>query len=142
LPRNPHGKVDRHRLNTLRTFSVSRGEQVAPRNEVERTVAAVWRRILTIPEVGVTDDFLDLGGHSLLLAKVAHLLKSRFQVDVELSALWQRRTVADQAELIDELINTRREPTRTPRDSIRRVDRARFTVGRAAELDQVPRSER
>jgi amino acid adenylation domain-containing protein len=135
LPRNPHGKIDRHRLSTLRTISLSGGEQVAPRNDVERAVAAVWRQLLTVPEVGVTDDFLDLGGHSLLLAKVAHLLKSHFEVDVGLSALWQRRTVADQAELIGELIGTRREPANPSRDSIRRVDRTRFTVRRAAEPD-------
>jgi amino acid adenylation domain-containing protein len=124
LPRSRHGKLDRERLAALPTVPLVAGGRVAPRTEPERRVAARWAEVLSVTEVGITDDFLDLGGHSLLLTRLAHLLGQEFAVEVSLAALWERRTVAGHAELL-----TAAAPAPSPvRAPVRRLDRSRFTA--------------
>ena len=66
LPRTHSGKVD------LQSLAVSLPQEVAttkvhvsPRDELEVQLAAIWEELLQIRPIGVTDDFFDLGGHSL-----------------------------------------------------------------------------
>lgn len=80
LPVMPSGKVDRSKLPepTRRRFSASTGPVIAPRNEHERAVRAIWARAFGIPddELSVDADFFDdLGGHSLLAATVVSALR-------------------------------------------------------------------
>ncbi|HEX7185753.1 MAG TPA: amino acid adenylation domain-containing protein [Thermoanaerobaculia bacterium] len=69
LPLSTNGKVDTAALPTPERSGVA-GEGVAPRGEIERAIAAVWQEALGVPRVSVHDNFFDLGGHSLLMAKV------------------------------------------------------------------------
>lgn len=71
LPLTLNGKVDRAALPTPETIR-SEGDRpgVAARTDVERAIAAIWREVLQIEQVGVRDNFFDLGGHSLLLLRV------------------------------------------------------------------------
>jgi amino acid adenylation domain-containing protein len=67
LPRTSTGKVDRAKLPSPSTMRPPlRTPFVAPRNELEARLCALWARILKIDQVGVCDDFFDLGGDSLL----------------------------------------------------------------------------
>ncbi|CAG0937652.1 hypothetical protein TFLX_06601, partial [Thermoflexales bacterium] len=67
LPRTPNGKLDRQALVTAALRPVERETRYAsPQNEVERTIAALWEKVLQVDHVGVHDNFFDLGGHSLL----------------------------------------------------------------------------
>jgi acyl-coenzyme A synthetase/AMP-(fatty) acid ligase len=77
FPLTPNRKVDRKALpapsqNTLR----ERTEVfVAPENDVERTIAEVWARVLGVPQVGAKDNFFALGGHSLLAVQAHREIK-------------------------------------------------------------------
>ncbi|HEX6290302.1 MAG TPA: beta-ketoacyl synthase N-terminal-like domain-containing protein [Herpetosiphonaceae bacterium] len=79
-------------------------EYVAPDNEFERSIAAIWQEILGIEQVGVHDNFFDLGGHSLLATQLIARLREAFPVDLPLSRLFDAVTVASQAEVIEELL--------------------------------------
>ncbi|HEV2705161.1 MAG TPA: phosphopantetheine-binding protein, partial [Pyrinomonadaceae bacterium] len=76
LPLSPSGKVnrealpepDRVRPNLEATF-------VAPQTEMELLVSAIWREVLQVDEVGIDDNFFDLGGHSLLMIKLNSRLR-------------------------------------------------------------------
>ena len=82
LPLNRNGKVDRDALPAPDTVR-QRPPFVAPRNATEETLAALWQELLGETAIGVHDDFFDLGGHSLLVARlVAHI---RRQLGVEIS---------------------------------------------------------
>ncbi|HSF43553.1 MAG TPA: amino acid adenylation domain-containing protein [Thermoanaerobaculia bacterium] len=79
LPLSANGKVDTAALPTPERpgAAVGEGSQAAPRSEIERAIATVWQEALGVPRVGVHDNFFDLGGHSLLMAKVhARLLEA------------------------------------------------------------------
>jgi len=69
LPLTANGKVDRRRLPepdySMHVGGTTRGEFVAPATKLERAMAAIWQEILQVDEVGMYDNFFDLGGHSL-----------------------------------------------------------------------------
>ncbi len=70
IPLTAHGKVDRKKLLALNTFQGTREEYVAPENATEEKLVAIWQEVLDIEQIGVTDNFFDLGGHSLMVAQM------------------------------------------------------------------------
>jgi amino acid adenylation domain-containing protein len=71
LPLTPNGKLDRRALPAPERASRPDGQAyAAPRSELEQRLADIWQEVLNLPRVGVEDNFFDLGGHSLLLARL------------------------------------------------------------------------
>ncbi|HLL83070.1 MAG TPA: amino acid adenylation domain-containing protein, partial [Longimicrobium sp.] len=68
LPLTPNGKVDRRALPAPEYAGSA--VHTAPRDETEQRIARVWAEVLGVEEVGVEDNFFDLGGDSLLLMRV------------------------------------------------------------------------
>ena len=66
---------------------------VAPASEIERVVAGVWQELFEVDEVGVEDNFFDLGGHSILLLQAHARLRERIADDVSVVALLQYPTI-------------------------------------------------
>lgn len=75
-------------------------DYVAPRNELEASIVAIWSQLLGIQRVGVHDDFLDLGGHSLLATQLIARIRSSMQVEISLEDVFRGPTVAQLAELV------------------------------------------
>lgn len=76
------------------------GAFVAPRNDLERTLAGFWEELLGIQGVGVEDGFFDLGGHSLIAVRLFARIRKAFAVDFPISVLFEAPTVAGIAALI------------------------------------------
>ncbi len=76
-------------------------EYVAPRNELEQEIAAIWQELLGIDQVGVEDDFFALGGHSLLATQMITRIRRRHG-NVPLKALFTAPTVGALAKVIAE----------------------------------------
>jgi acyl transferase domain-containing protein len=68
---------------------------IAPRDEAEKKVAAIWQEMLGVAPIGVNDDFFALGGHSLLAVQVVSRLREAFDVDVPVHLLFDAPTVAE-----------------------------------------------
>ncbi|WP_172844445.1 type I polyketide synthase [Tumebacillus algifaecis] len=77
---------------------------VAPRDETEARIAEQWQELLGIGQVGVYDNFFDLGGNSLLATKFVTWLRDVFEIDLSLRLLFEASTVADVAETVEELL--------------------------------------
>ena len=75
MPQGPNG-VARSELPSPFLEAAAR-RHVAPRNEPERILATVWQEALSVPRVGVHDNFFDLGGHSLLCLQVVAQIEKR-----------------------------------------------------------------
>jgi amino acid adenylation domain-containing protein len=114
LPLVQNGKVDRKALPAPAMVSDERPDptthhspltthQDGPRNDVERTLAAIWSKLLNRPTVGVHDDFFDLGGHSLLAIKVMSRIRDELGIDLSVQHLFDHPTVAGMAAMVDEL---------------------------------------
>lgn len=75
---------------------------VAPTNELEQRIAHIWQEVLGIEQVGIYDNFFDLGGDSLIATQLASRLQVNFPVELPLrELLLQALTVAKQAEMIE-----------------------------------------
>jgi len=95
LPLTPAGKVDRRALPAPDgARPVTETPFVAPCDDLEQTVAAVWRGALGLAEIGAGDNFFDLGGHSLLLIQVRGELRRRLGREVPIVELFRYPTVA------------------------------------------------
>jgi amino acid adenylation domain-containing protein len=99
LPLTPNGKIDRAALpRPAAARPSSAGQGVDLMNPDQRRVAQIWKDLLNVDHVGLNDNFFDLGGHSLLLVKLHARLKTEFAIDLPLVELFQRTTVATQAD--------------------------------------------
>ncbi|HSF38962.1 MAG TPA: amino acid adenylation domain-containing protein, partial [Thermoanaerobaculia bacterium] len=101
LPLNPNGKVDRRALPV--PLPVAGGEEVATaaRTPVEEIVAGIFAEVLGIELPGVEASFFELGGHSLLATRVIARVRSAFEVELPLRALFEAPTVAVLAQRIE-----------------------------------------
>jgi acyl carrier protein len=99
LPLSPNGKVDRKALPApSATVGAASDPADALMTPMQRKVAALWREILRLDRVGLNQNFFDLGGHSLLLVRLQASLKASFGQEIAIVELFQRTTVAAQAE--------------------------------------------
>jgi acyl carrier protein len=96
LPLMVNGKVDRHALPepSNGAYAVKTTPFVAPANELERTIAAIWSEVLGREEIGTQDNFFDLGGHSLRLLLVHLKLRETIGLDMPMFELFQYPTVS------------------------------------------------
>ncbi|WP_415835441.1 amino acid adenylation domain-containing protein, partial [Corallococcus soli] len=76
----------------------------APRGDIEERVAALWRERLALDFVGRDDNFLEIGGNSLMAAQLLNQLRDTFGVQVPLAALFEAPTVAGIAARIEPML--------------------------------------
>ncbi len=110
LPRTANGKLDRKALpaphrDRAATRSVGGGGEpaVAPRTPTERTVLGLFQSVLERSDFGVLDSFFDLGGHSLMAARLVSQLRAVTGVAVPLRNLFEHPTVTALARVVDAL---------------------------------------
>jgi amino acid adenylation domain-containing protein len=97
FPLNASGKVDRAKLPDPVATEVTRALTVAPRSELERSIAEVWSEVLERSALSVHDNFFDLGGHSLLLTRVAAGLHAKLAREIGISMLFEHPSIASLA---------------------------------------------
>ncbi|MFJ8945145.1 amino acid adenylation domain-containing protein [Streptomyces sp. NPDC102395] len=101
MPLNSNGKHDRKALPApAEADGAAARTGTALVDPVERRIAEVWRDVLGVEEVTAEDDFFDLGGHSLLIPRIAFELRRRFDAEIPLVELFEATTVGAQARLV------------------------------------------
>lgn len=98
LPLTPNGKVDRNALPEPGVSTTRNTEPPATPEEVR--LAAIWCAVLQVEEVARYDDFFDLGGHSLLIARLLRRVQAEYNIRLPMAALFRAPRLADMAELI------------------------------------------
>jgi acyl transferase domain-containing protein len=72
-------------------------EYVAPQNNLQEALATIWRGFLGIEKIGINDNFLDLGGDSLLATQLLSRLRAAFRMDLPPNSLFEAPTIAELA---------------------------------------------
>jgi len=108
FPLTTNGKTDR---NALPLPSILSGRQsVAPRNQTERKLAAIWATVLGRNQIGIGDHFFELGGHSLKAIQVISRVHKELGLKIELRDLFANPTIAALAEKITNVVQAAYEP--------------------------------
>jgi acyl carrier protein len=103
LPLSPNGKVDRRALPAPEGYQAElEATYIAPRSEIESTIAGIWQEALRINKVGVHDNFFSLGGHSVLMAQVHTRLREVFKKELSMIDLFKYPTIDALAKYLNE----------------------------------------
>ena len=86
-------------------------DRAAPRTETERRLAEIWSTVLGVAQVGIHDDFFDLGGNSLLATQLVNRITLQYGPSVTLSCFFDRPTVAALAEFLEGTVPADAQPT-------------------------------
>jgi amino acid adenylation domain-containing protein len=93
LPLLPSGKVDLRALPPHCDNANASRRLVEPRSPTEAQLAALWCELLEVPEVGVTDNFFDVGGDSLLALQLLARIREQLEVDIAVRSLFDTPTI-------------------------------------------------
>jgi amino acid adenylation domain-containing protein len=98
FPLTPNGKIDRQALPE--PLAAQRTSITAPRDETEAALAKIWRKVLHNEAIGVTDNFFDVGGHSLLAVQLMAAIAKETGHEIPLTALFRAPTIESMAKLL------------------------------------------
>ncbi|MCP5051870.1 MAG: amino acid adenylation domain-containing protein, partial [bacterium] len=104
LPLNASGKLDRRALKKMgvKLIAASAGDRfLAPQTGMEKKIGEIWKDLLGIQQVGLHDNFFDLGGNSLTLMKVAHRLKALLGKEIPIAKLFQYPSIDTLSRFLD-----------------------------------------
>jgi acyl carrier protein len=76
---------------------------VPPSTEREKLVAGLWSSVLGISEIGIHDDFFELGGDSLLAIQALSRVRQNLGLDLPVQLFFQARTIAEVVSVLDEM---------------------------------------
>lgn len=103
FPLTANGKIDRKAL-PQHNFETYREEFVAPVQTTEIKLAQIWQEVLKINNIGIHDNFFDLGGNSLLATQVISRLRQTFEVEISFKSFFQTPTIAELRQELEKLM--------------------------------------
>ena len=102
FPLTASGKVDRKRLPKPEGAKSGAVESdKAPRTEIERFIAEVWQEHLQLANIGVEDNFFDLGGHSMMILPIHERLAARFGEQITVIDLFSYPSISTLAKYLE-----------------------------------------
>ena len=103
MPKTPSGKIDRRALPEPEAARPElEGAMVLPRNQMEKTLAGIWSRILNLDRVGTRDSFFDLGGNSLLAYRAVSEIQRALGKELPVVKIFQYPTINALARFLSE----------------------------------------
>lgn len=101
MPLTPNGKIDRRAL-AISDFAVSDRSNlfVSARNDLERQLVRIWSELLHVSEIGVCDNFFEIGGNSLLAIHLVSAIAEKFGHEIPLATLFSNPTIEQLAEIL------------------------------------------
>lgn len=101
FPVNASGKIDRIALAPPKGESQETEiPYVSPDSEIEKRIASIWQEVLQVNRVGLDDNFFDMGGHSLLIAKAHNSLQEALGREISMVQLFRYPTIRSLAEYL------------------------------------------
>jgi len=100
IPLTSNGKADKNALPNVTYNDLVETEFIEPKTEIEIKLANIWKEILTIEKVSLTDNFFEIGGHSIKAMKLISKIKEEFEVSFKISEIFTNSTLLSQAENI------------------------------------------
>ncbi|WP_125718610.1 non-ribosomal peptide synthetase [Pseudoalteromonas rubra] len=124
IARNANGKKDR---KSLQKFEINKTQtrREGPATETEEAVQAIWQSLVGKEDIGLDDNFFDIGGHSLLAIRLTSACRERFSTELQLAEFMENPTISAIATKIDTTLAEKRvieqicTQSPTPQDNVR-----------------------
>lgn len=98
---NPNGKVDRKKLPSL----IMTADRTEPETNIEVALLRLWQEVLCRYDIGVTANFFEVGGHSLMASKLSTLIRKEFSIEFPLVLLFEFPTIRSCSKHIEMILN-------------------------------------
>lgn len=107
FPLNQNGKIDKKALQEVDVQKeLLTVPYVAPRNEIEELIGGIWQEVLQRDKIGIHENFIGLGGHSLAAIRVTARINRELELDIKLSKIFEHPTIETYAKHIEQTILT------------------------------------
>jgi amino acid adenylation domain-containing protein/thioester reductase-like protein len=107
LPLTPSGKVDHRALPILdQPWMPLNPDFVSPRTPIETQLAEIWAQILGISQIGIEDNFFEMGGDSLRAVQLIFKVREAFQIDLPMVTLFDSPTISQFAEAVNSALGS------------------------------------
>ncbi|WP_197055448.1 non-ribosomal peptide synthetase [Gillisia sp. Hel_I_29] len=94
FPLTATGKIDRRSLPSPEGLEISHGvEYVAPETDTEKQLVVIWEDILGKENIGVKDDFFELGGNSLKIIQIVSRINRLFNIEISIKSFFEDSTI-------------------------------------------------
>ena len=103
IPLTPNGKVDKHKLPNPVDHLRSETNYVAPTNDTEKQLVAIWKDLLGMQNIGIHDDFFRIGGHSLNAMRALNEIEKELDVKLDIALLFEHPTIEHIAREVDKI---------------------------------------
>ncbi len=105
MPLLTSGKVNRRGLNGVAGFELrEQGEIAKAQTEVEKKLEGMWAEVLKVKEVGVDQNFFEIGGHSLLVLQVMARIRREFGVELGVRTMFEEATIVGLASEVEKAL--------------------------------------
>jgi aryl carrier-like protein len=105
LPLTANGKIDRKALPDPDAAEQLTNQYVAPRNAAEEALASIWQDVLGIDQVGIHDDFFELGGDSIITIQVVSRAR-RMGYELQVGDIFTYTTIARLSAMLEQRSDT------------------------------------
>jgi len=137
MPLTPNGKIDRKALpppgSSHTHLNAAGATYVSPETENEKIIAAAWKEILQVEEVGIYDNFFDLGGNSLNVIQLNRELKKTFGIEISIASMFRNLTISFLDQYLDQNGVNEGEGEKEEIKQIEAMDKARQTYKNAID---------
>lgn len=102
IPLNSNGKIDRKALLDVQ-YNKEKSEIVRPKNSIEQDLFDIWASILGHRNISTEANFFDVGGDSLKLIRLSSQIQQKFNIQIQISDLFDSTTIKSQTEFLKKL---------------------------------------
>jgi amino acid adenylation domain-containing protein len=138
LPLTANGKIDRLALQNIKIQGTasppSRTQNITANNKQERIILEIWQKLLQRENIGIDDNFFDVGGHSLLLAQVQEKLEQSFLIDIAITDLFKYPSISSLANYLSQQENDLLTTKNNTEEISNRIDKQKAALARRKKL--------
>jgi amino acid adenylation domain-containing protein len=106
IPLTGNGKVNKKELPDINGEQIRQTPYVAPVGSIQEKLVEIWEELLKKDQIGVDDDFFQLGGHSLKMIILSNKIKQHFNCTIKVNSLYQTPTINEMSQLVKFFSNT------------------------------------
>ena len=105
LPLTKNGKIDKKALKSLSFEQLELESSYVPvRNEIDELIEGVWKEVLRLDKIGINDNFIALGGHSLAAIRVTSRISEELEIEIPLSKVFNLPTIKEYSDYLEKTI--------------------------------------